>query len=86
MQGRQVYVKRYAEVMILLPDADGACAAGGVTRLTSGVGSASRFGFRGAEDLGGGMSAIFTLETGHPFGWSALSMPAGGRPIRLRGK
>ena len=38
--------------------------AGSVNKITSGVGSASRIGFRGAEDLGGGMSAIFTLETG----------------------
>jgi predicted porin len=34
------------------------------TKLTSGAASASRIGFRGAEDLGGGLSAIFTLETG----------------------
>ena len=39
-------------------------AAGTVNKLTSGVGSASRIGFRGTEDLGGGMSALFTLETG----------------------
>ena len=41
--------------------------SGGVvnnTKITSGVGSASRIGFRGTEDLGGGMSALFTLETG----------------------
>jgi predicted porin len=40
-------------------------AAGTVNKLTSGVGSASRIGFRGTEDLGGGMSALFTLETGY---------------------
>src|SRR5450830_703589 len=34
------------------------------TKLTSGVGSASRIGFRGTEDLGSGLAAIFTLETG----------------------
>jgi predicted porin len=39
-------------------------AAGTVSKLTSGVGSASRIGFRGTEDLGGGLSALFTLETG----------------------
>jgi predicted porin len=39
-------------------------AAGSVNKLTSGVGSASRIGFRGTEDLGGGVSALFTLETG----------------------
>jgi predicted porin len=39
--------------------------AGAVNKLTSGVGSASRIGFRGTEDLGGGLSAIYTLETGY---------------------
>jgi predicted porin len=38
---------------------------GTVNKLTSGVGSASRIGFRGTEDLGGGLSAIFNLETGY---------------------
>ena len=35
---------------------------GNVTRLGSGIASASRFGFRGNEDLGNGLSAVFTLE------------------------
>jgi predicted porin len=39
-------------------------AAGSVTKVTSGIGSQSRLGFRGTEDLGSGLSAIFTLETG----------------------
>ena len=39
-------------------------AAGNISKLTSGVGSYSRLGFRGTEDLGGGMSAIFNLESG----------------------
>ncbi|WP_420474392.1 porin [Noviherbaspirillum sp. ST9] len=34
------------------------------TRVDSGVQSGSRIGFRGTEDLGGGLSAIFTLENG----------------------
>jgi GBP family porin len=38
--------------------------AGAVNKLTSGVGSISRLGFRGTEDLGGGMSALFVLESG----------------------
>ncbi|MGB9991391.1 porin [Massilia sp. SM-13] len=38
--------------------------AGNITKVTSGVANASRIGFRGVEDLGGGLSAIFTLETG----------------------
>jgi predicted porin len=40
-------------------------AAGTVNKLTSGVGSASRIGFRGTENLGGGNSVLFTLETGY---------------------
>lgn len=40
-------------------------AAGSVNKITSGVGSASRIGFRGVEDLGGGNSVLFTLENGH---------------------
>jgi predicted porin len=39
-------------------------SVGSVTKLTSGVGSQSRLGFRGNEDLGNGLSAIFQLETG----------------------
>lgn len=35
-----------------------------VTRLQSGVQSGSRLGFKGIEDLGGGLSAIFQLENG----------------------
>src|SRR6476646_760370 len=40
-------------------------AAGTVNKLTSGVASASRIGFKGTEDLGSGISALFTLETGY---------------------
>ena len=39
-------------------------AAGNVTKLTSGIGGQSRLGFKGTEDLGGGLSAIFTVEAG----------------------
>lgn len=35
-----------------------------VTRVDSGNTYGSRLGFRGTEDLGGGMSALFNLETG----------------------
>ncbi|NRR32760.1 porin [Oxalobacteraceae bacterium] len=38
--------------------------AGSVTKVTSGVGSASRLGFKGTEDLGGGVNAFFVLESG----------------------
>lgn len=39
-------------------------AAGSVTKLTSGISGGSRIGFKGTEDLGGGMAATFLLETG----------------------
>ena len=39
-------------------------AAGSVTKLTSGIGGQSRLGFKGTEDLGGGLAAVFQLETG----------------------
>lgn len=39
-------------------------SAGSVSKVTSGVGNASRIGFRGNEDLGGGLSALFQLEAG----------------------
>jgi predicted porin len=38
--------------------------AGSTVGLESGQQSGSRLGFKGAEDLGGGLSAIFTLENG----------------------
>lgn len=37
--------------------------AGSVTLLSSGIMQGSRVGFRGNEDLGGGMRAIFTVES-----------------------
>jgi predicted porin len=40
-------------------------AAGNVQALGSGVASASRLGFKGKEDLGGGVSASFVLENGY---------------------
>jgi len=39
-------------------------AAGNVTKLTGGVESGTRLGFRGVEDLGGGLRALYTLEMG----------------------
>jgi len=42
----------------------GGIAGGNVNSLNSGIQSGSRLGFKGMEDLGGGLSAIFTLESG----------------------
>lgn len=39
-------------------------ARGSVNKITSGANSMSRYGFRGSEDLGGGLSAIMGLESG----------------------
>lgn len=37
---------------------------GTVNKVDSGIGSASRLGFKGTEDLGNGLSALFLLESG----------------------
>jgi predicted porin len=39
-------------------------SGGDVTKLTSGVGAGSRLGFKGREELGNGLAAIFLLESG----------------------
>lgn len=45
-------------------------------RMDSGIAQGSRIGFKGTEDLGGGLSAFFTLETG--FGADDGSLGQGG--------
>lgn len=50
-------------------------AAGGeqsMLRVDSGIAQSSRLGFRGSEDLGGGSSMFFTLETGFAADTGAL--------------
>jgi predicted porin len=47
-------------------------SAGHQTKVTSGAASASRIGFKGTEDLGDGMQAFFTLETGARIDTGAL--------------
>jgi len=42
------------------------------TRMSSGVQSGSRIGFKGTEDLGGGLSASFTLENGYDISTGAM--------------
>lgn len=51
-------------------------AGGNVSRLTSGVQSGSRLGFKVAEDLGGGLSARLALESG--FGLDSGTLNPGG--------
>jgi predicted porin len=44
---------------------DSGSSAGKSVRIASGVTGGSRIGFKGVEDLGGGMKAAFQLETGY---------------------
>jgi predicted porin len=52
-------------------------AGGKSTQLKNGFNSGSRFGFRGTEDLGGGLQAIFNLEAAIAGDTGALSNYAG---------
>jgi predicted porin len=52
-------------------------AAGSVWKLATGVQSGNRIGFKGTEDLGGGLKANFTLENGFDTDTGALRQ--GGR-------
>jgi predicted porin len=47
-------------------------SAGDVTKLTSGVGAGSRLGFKGREELGDGLAAVFLLESGFQADTGAL--------------
>lgn len=60
----QSFVKVYgvADAGIVL---DRGGAAGSSQNIGSGVASGSRLGFKGKEDLGGGMSAVFVVENGY---------------------
>ena len=57
---------------------DSGAAAGKSVRLDSGVSGGSRLGFKGVEDLGGGMKAAFQLETG--FCADSAANTSGGTP------
>jgi predicted porin len=61
----QTNVTVYGLVDIGVVRESGGPAAGATTKLTGGIANGSRFGFRGTEDLGGGLTALFTLESGY---------------------
>lgn len=54
-------------------------AAGSAVRLVSGGTNTSRLGFRGTEDLGGGLKALFRLESGIAIDTGALDGDLFGR-------
>ena len=60
----QTNVTIYGAVDAGIRHEDNGNAAGSFTRLDSGILNGSRIGFKGAEDLGGGLSANFQLENG----------------------
>jgi predicted porin len=49
---------------VIQPTATNPRPLGGINKLTSGAQSGTRLGFKGTEDLGSGMKALFVLETG----------------------
>lgn len=61
------------------PKADGVATT---TGINSGIQSGSRFGFRGSEDLGGGLRAVFQLEAGVNPDDGTLGQPVSTTPIR----
>jgi predicted porin len=60
----QTNVTLYGVVDAAIESADQGGSIGRQTKVQSGNQSGSRFGFRGAEDLGNGVKAIFNLEAG----------------------
>jgi len=72
-QAQSVTLYGVADVGIVAEDNG---VAGSVTRMDSGGLNGSRWGLKGSEDLGGGLNAIFTLESG--FNLDAGSSAQGG--------
>lgn len=60
----QTSVTVYGVVDMALQHENNGGAAGSKTALDSGIESGSRLGFKGSEDLGGGLKANFDLEMG----------------------
>jgi predicted porin len=60
----QSSVTLYGIVDVAIEYTNHAAKDGSATRLVSGSQNTSRFGLRGAEDLGGGLKAVFRLESG----------------------
>ena len=56
-----------------------------VNRLSTGAQSTDRIGVRGSEDLGGGLSAFFTAETGFCANGNDVGSPAPGKTLVYTG-
>jgi predicted porin len=65
-QTREVFIYGVVDLAVRLANGlrEFIASDGSVTSVTSGVSSTSRIGFRGDEDLGGGLRASFQLESG----------------------
>lgn len=61
-------------------------ATGSRFAVNSGTLQGSRLGFKGAEDLGGGLNAVFALEAGFSSDTGALTNANGGSPTLFRRK
>jgi predicted porin len=61
----QSSVTIYGVADVALAKENTGAANGGRTAINSGNQSSSRFGFRGTEDIGGGLKAVFNLEGGY---------------------
>lgn len=74
----QSSVTVYGLVDVAVEHVGKTAAAGGINRMAAQTGTLpSRVGFRGSEDLGGGLKAVFTLEQGFDPGAGTLGQ--GGR-------
>lgn len=77
-QAQQSNVTLYGLIDAGVERLNNVSTGGGLTRMPSIAGSAaSRWGVRGSEDLGNGLKAVFTLESG--FGSDNGSLQQGGR-------
>lgn len=77
----QTSVTVYGVVDMGYQNDNGSNAAGSINSLVSGGQSGSRLGFKGTEDLGGGLSAIFTLENGFKSDDGSIDSSAAVRPL-----
>jgi len=74
----QTSVTMYGLVDAGFVNDSGSKAAGSVTSINSGIQNTSRIGFKGMEDLGDGLSAVFLLENGYNVDDGSINSTPGG--------